>query len=134
MARIAVVEDKSANLDLLVYLLAAFGHQPLVARNGVDGVALVRSSRPDLVLMDVRMPVMDGLQATAILKADPEVAGIPIVALTAAAMAGDRAWIMAAGFDSYLTKPIEANWLRRAIDRYVGAPATAAPRSPSKEQ
>src|SRR5258708_3470338 len=99
MARVLVVDDKAENLDLMVYLLTAFGHDTLVARDGVEGVALVADARPDLVVMDLQMPEMDGYEAAAALKGIPELASIPLVAVSAYAMVGDRDRVMAAGFD-----------------------------------
>jgi CheY-like chemotaxis protein len=127
MARVAVIEDKGENLELMVYLLTAFGHEPLVARNGSEGLDLVHATHPDLILMDIQMPVMNGLEATAALKADPNVADIPIIALTAYAMVGDREQIMTAGFDSYITKPIDIVRFRREIERMLSIGSVAGP-------
>jgi CheY-like chemotaxis protein len=117
MARVLVVEDQAENLDLMVYLLHAFGHQTLVARDGAEGMAITARDRPDLVVMDLQMPVMDGYEAAALLKADRRLASIPLVAVTAYAMVGDRERIMAAGFDGYLTKPIDPTGFVRELER-----------------
>jgi CheY-like chemotaxis protein len=119
MACVLVVEDKAENLDLMVYLLQAFGHDTLVARDGADGVAIVTRDRPDLVVMDLQMPVMDGYEAASLLKADPGLSSIPLVAVTAYAMVGDRERIMAAGFDGYLTKPIDPQVFVRELERHL---------------
>ena len=114
-----MVEDKDENLDLMTYLLHAFGHQTLVARNGAEGVAMAGAQRPDLVVMDLHMPVMDGYEAAACIKADPRIASIPLVAVTAYAMVGDRERILACGFDGYLSKPIEPQTFVRDLERYL---------------
>jgi CheY-like chemotaxis protein len=118
MARVLVVEDKAENLDLMVYLLQAFGHQALVARDGAEGVAIAARDRPDLVVMDLQMPVMDGYEAVALLKADPGLAPTPVIAVTAYAMVGDRERIIAAGFDGYLTKPIDPQTFISELQHY----------------
>jgi len=107
VARVLVVENKPENLELLVYILSAFGHQPLVAHDGVEGVAAARELRPDIVVMDLQMPRMDGYQAARALKGDPELRHIPLLAVSAYAMVGDWETVMASGFDGYLTKPID---------------------------
>ena len=115
MARVLVVEDQIENLDLMVYLLRAFGHETLVARDGAEGVAAVTQGRPDLIVMDLQMPVMDGYLAASAIKADPAVSSIPLIAVTAYAMVGDRERIMAAGFDGYQSKPIRVTEFLQAV-------------------
>ena len=129
MARVLVVEDQAENLDLMVYLLTAFGHETLVAHDGAEGVAVATRERPDLVVMDLQMPVLDGYGAAARLREDPELSAIPLVAVTAYAMVGDRARIMAAGFDGYLTKPIDPTGFVRELERYLipSAPGLSRP-------
>ena len=124
MARVLVVEDQAENLELMVYLLQAFGHQTLTAGNGAEGVAAVSRDHPDLVIMDLQMPVMDGYEAARLLKADPAVATIPLVAVTAYAMVGDRERIMACGFDGYMTKPIDPQTFVRELERYLAPSAS----------
>ncbi len=121
MASVLVVEDQAENLDLMVYLLKAFGHEVLVARNGSEGLAIAARDRPDLVVMDLQMPVMDGYEAASLLKADPAMSGIPLVAVTAYAMVGDRERIMASGFDGYLTKPIDPQTFVGELERHLAA-------------
>lgn len=116
MATILVVEDNAANMKLARVLLEKAGHAVLMAGDGETGVRLARESVPDLILMDVQMPGMDGLAATGILKDDPLTQGIPIIALTAHAMKGDNEKILAAGCDGYLTKPFHYPDLLKAID------------------
>jgi CheY-like chemotaxis protein len=134
MARVLVVEDQAENLELMVYLLQAFGHQTLTAGNGAEGVAAVTKDRPDLVVMDLQMPVMDGYEAAKLLKADPAVSAIPLVAVTAYAMVGDRERIMACGFDGYMTKPIDPQTFVRDLERHLApSAARAVARPPLKE-
>lgn len=106
MARVLVIEDNPANMTLATFLLESAGHVVLNATDAEIGVSMVRAERPDLVLMDVQLPGMDGLQATAILKADSDTRGIPVIALTALAMKGDEERILAAGCDGYISKPL----------------------------
>jgi CheY-like chemotaxis protein len=124
MARVLVVEDNPDNLDLMTYLLSAFGHEVLTARDGAEGVATVEREQPDLVVMDLQMPVMDGYEAAGVIKANPATAAIPLVAVTAYAMVGDRETVMAAGFDGYLTKPIDAETFVRDLERHLPEEAT----------
>jgi CheY-like chemotaxis protein len=134
MARVLVVEDQKENLDLMVYLLRAFGHETVVARDGAEGVAAVTQDRPDLVVMDLQMPVMDGYQAASVIKADPAVSSIPLIAVTAYAMVGDRERIMAAGFDGYLTKPIDPQTFVRELERHLEPSLPrSGPRTPARE-
>lgn len=106
MATVLVVEDNPANMTLAVFLLESAGHSVLRATDAETGVALARSERPDLILMDIQLPGMNGLDATAQLKGDEATSGIPIVALTALAMKGDEERIRAAGCDGYIAKPM----------------------------
>jgi two-component system cell cycle response regulator DivK len=103
---ILIIEDNPRNLKLVRDLLEYAGYHTLEATTAEDGLALARAHRPDLVLMDVQLPGMDGVQALARLRADPATNGIPVVAVTAFAMKDDRARFVAAGFDGYLEKPI----------------------------
>ena len=106
MTVVLIVEDNPRNLKLVRDLLEHLGYRTLVATTAEDGLALARTHRPDLVLMDVQLPGMDGVQALGRLRADPVTNGIPVVAVTAFAMKDDRARFVAAGFDGYLEKPI----------------------------
>ena len=107
MARILIVEDNPTNMELMSYLLTAFGHTPLMAFDGESGVTMAREQRPDLILCDVYLPKLDGYGVVAALKRDPDLRAIPVLAATALAMVGDRERLMEAGFDGYLAKPIE---------------------------
>ena len=106
MARILVIEDDIASLELIVYLLKAFGHTPLSANNGITGVELAYREMPDLILCDVQIPGLHGYEVADRLKNDARFRSIPLVAVTAFAMVGDQDKVMAAGFDGYITKPI----------------------------
>ena len=105
--RILIVEDDSKNLKLVRDLLQVSGYVTLEATNGKLGVEVAKEQKPDLILMDIQMPVMDGLQAARLLKADEETKKIPIIALTAYAMKGDEEKMLQAGCDGYIPKPID---------------------------
>jgi len=106
MARILVIEDNPPNMKLAVFLLEKEGHEVLQATDAEEGVGLARARRPELILMDVQLPGMDGLAATRLLKGDAATHDIKVVAVTAFAMSGDREKIEAAGCDGYVAKPI----------------------------
>jgi two-component system, cell cycle response regulator DivK len=122
MARILVVEDNLANMKLATLVLRGCGHEVLQATDATEGVAVARRERPDLILMDVQLPGMDGLAATRQIKADPTTRDIPVIALTALAMQGDAERINAAGCDGYITKPIRYKDLLRALDAKLASP------------
>lgn len=104
----------------MVYLLTAFGHQPLGARDGVEGLAMLRLERPELVFLDIHMPAMDGYEFALQARADPVCHSIPLIAVTALAMAGDREKIYAQGFDGYISKPVAPETLLEILSRYFG--------------
>ncbi|MDB4952565.1 MAG: response regulator receiver [Myxococcales bacterium] len=108
MARILIVEDNPDNLLLAVLLLESAGHVVISAVSAEAGLAMAREQLPDLILMDIQLPGMDGLEATALLKRDAATLAIPVIALTALAMNGDEARIRAAGCDGYISKPMSA--------------------------
>ena len=103
---VLIVDDNAKNMRLARDVLLAAGFRTMEAGCGADGVALAAEHLPDVILMDIRLPDMDGMEAARQLKDQPQTAGIPIVALTSLAMKGDREWLLAAGFDGYLEKPI----------------------------
>lgn len=121
MARILVIEDNVSNMKLATFLLESAGHTVLPVTDAEAGLALARAERPELVLMDIQLPGMDGLQATALLKADPETASIPVIALTALAMKGDSERIRAAGCDGYIAKPLAYREFLAEVDRFLPA-------------
>ena len=114
MAKILLVEDNEMNRDMLSRRLLRKGYAVVVATDGREGIAMARSEAPDLILMDMSLPLLDGWEATRQLKAAPETRSIPIIALTAHAMAGDREKAIEAGCDDYDTKPIE---FTRLVDK-----------------
>ena len=120
MPRILVVEDNEMNRDMLSRRLARKKYEVLVAVDGGEGVVMARSEAPDLILMDMSLPVVDGWEATRQLKASPETKAIPIIALTAHAMSGDRENAMEAGCDDYDTKPVELPRLLGKIEALLG--------------
>lgn len=106
MATVLIVEDNPANMNLAVLLLESVGHTVLSATDAEAGLTLARARLPNLILMDIQLPGMDGLEATALLKQDQATRGIPVIALTALAMKGDEERIRAAGCDGYIAKPM----------------------------
>ena len=120
MATILVVEDNEMNRDMLTRRLERRGYQVLNAVDGGQGVEMAKSATPDLVLMDMSLPVLDGWEATRQLKATPETRWIPVIALTAHAMSDDRERALAAGCDDYDTKPVELPRLLAKIEALLG--------------
>ena len=106
MAKVLIVEDNPANMTLAVFLLESADHLVISATNAEAGLTLARQEQPDLILMDIQLPGMDGLQATVLLKRDEATRAIPVIALTALAMKGDEERIRAAGCDGYIAKPL----------------------------
>ncbi len=116
MPKILLVEDNEMNRDMLSRRLTKRGYQVAIALDGVQGVELARSESPDLVLMDMSLPLKDGWEATAEIKSDPATSSIPVIGLSAHAMSGDRDKAMQAGCDDYDTKPIELDRLLKKIE------------------
>lgn len=116
MAKILLVEDNEMNRDMLSRRLQRKGYEVLIAVDGEQGIAMARTERPELILMDMSLPILDGWEATRTLKADPALAHVPIIALTAHAMAGDQEKCIAAGCDDYDTKPVELTRLLGKIE------------------
>ncbi|HTB59229.1 MAG TPA: response regulator [Polyangia bacterium] len=106
MARVLLIEDNATNMELAIFLLQSAGHTVLSASDAEGGLMLARAERPELILMDIQLPGMDGLEATALLKKDLATHDIPVIALTALAMKGDEERIRAAGCDGYIAKPM----------------------------
>ena len=124
MARILIIEDNPANVELMTFLLTAYGHTAASAPDGARGIALARAQVPDLVACDVNLPGMNGYAVLAALRAEPGLAGVPVLAVTALAMSGDREKVLAAGFDGYISKPIEPESFVAELEAFL--PATAA--------
>ena len=120
MPTILVVEDNAANMTLATFLLESAGHTVLAASNAEAGLTMARAEQPTLILMDIQLPGMDGLEATALLKADPLTQHIPVVALTALAMKGDEQRILAAGCDGYIAKPMRYKEFLEEITTRLG--------------
>jgi CheY-like chemotaxis protein len=127
MAKILLVEDNEMNRDMLSRRLIRRGFEAIIATDGGMGVAMAHSDAPDLILMDMSLPVLDGWEASRQLKADPATAGIPIIALTAHAMTSDRDKALQAGCNDYDTKPVDLPRLLGKIDALLGKPRAAAP-------
>ena len=119
MARILLVEDQEMNRDMLSRRLKKRGYEVSIAVDGAEGVDKARSESPDLILMDMSLPVMDGWEATRTLKADEATRSIPVVALTAHAMSTDREKALAAGCDAYETKPVELPRLIETMEKLL---------------
>ncbi|MCC7644267.1 MULTISPECIES: EAL domain-containing protein [unclassified Janthinobacterium] len=124
-ARILIIEDNATNMELMVYLLRAFGYTPLAAYDGEEGVRMARSELPDLIICDVHLPKLDGYGVVAELKKDPQLRKIPALAVTALAMVGDRERLLEAGFNGYIGKPIEPDLFVAELESFLpGAPST----------
>lgn len=126
MASILVIEDNPANMKLADLLLRNAGHQVLGATDAEAGLLLARADLPDLILMDIQLPGMDGLTATALLKQDPLTVAIPVIALTAMAMKEDQEKSRLAGCDAYISKPLRYQELYTVIDRLLAKPRLPA--------
>jgi len=120
MAKILLVEDNEDNRDMLIRRLQRRGYDVVVAVDGEDGVMMAQSELPDLILMDMGLPVLDGWEATSQIKSDPNTYRIPIIGLSANAMAGDRERGLEAGCDDYDTKPVDFNRLLEKIQAFLG--------------
>ena len=115
MSRILVIEDTPNNMKLAVFLLEKSGQEVLQALDAEEGIRIAREHQPDLILMDVQLPSMDGLTATRLLKSDAQTRSIKIIAVTALAMAGDQEKIAAAGCDGYIAKPLRYKEFLRVV-------------------
>src|SRR5881394_495982 len=128
MARVLVIEDNAANMTLATFILESAGHIAIPASDAETGLTTARAEQPDLILMDIQLPGMDGLQATALLKLDPATRAIPVIALTALAMKGDEERIRAAGCDGYIAKPMRYQeflvTIASQLDRYTSSGVT----------
>ncbi|NPV66420.1 MAG: response regulator [Anaerolineae bacterium] len=120
--RVLIVEDNSDSRTLLTDILSTLDCTVLAARDGAQGLAIAASEKPDLILMDLSLPQMDGWTATSHIKADERLRHIPIIALTAHAMVGDREKALAAGCDDYISKPIDLRELQQKLAKYLGQP------------
>ncbi|MFL6658097.1 MAG: EAL domain-containing protein [Massilia sp.] len=130
-ARILIIEDNPTNMELMVYLLTAFGYTPLTANDGILGVDTARQTNPDLIICDIHLPKLDGYGVVAALKKDEALRHIPVLAVTALAMVGDRERLLAAGFNGYIGKPIEPDTFVSQLEAYL--PGSSAPTLPASE-
>ena len=117
---VLLVEDNEDNRIVYSTILQHFGYRVMEALNGEEGIAKARTEQPDLILMDISIPVIDGWEATQVLKRDPKTRRIPIIALTAHALASDREKAMEVGCDSYLAKPCEPKTVVSEVERFIG--------------
>ena len=116
---ILIAEDNEANIVTVSSYLEAKDYRVVIAKNGVEAIAIAKAEHPDLILMDIQMPVMDGLEAIAQIRLDPDLANIPIIALTALTMEGDRDRCLEAGANEYLSKPIKLKSLDQMIQTWL---------------
>ena len=119
MAHILVIEDNPTNMELMVYLLQAFGHAPLTAADGASGLEAAQREAPDLIICDVHLPRLDGYEVARRLKIDPTLRKIPLIAVTALAMMGDRDKVLQAGFDGYISKPIAPETFVSQVEAFL---------------
>lgn len=121
MKKILIIEDNEKNLKLFNLITRSLGYEILTAVNGAEGVAIAEKEFPHLILilMDIQMPVMDGITALNMLKSDQRTAGIPVIALTAFAMTGDRERLLSQGFADYITKPIDINHFLKSVKKII---------------
>ena len=118
--RILIVEDTEDNRQIMRDLLSSAGYALVEARDGAEGVAMAKAHRPDLILMDIQLPVLDGYEATRQIKMDPALTRIPIIAVTSYALAGDEAKTRAAGCDGYVAKPFSPRLLLQKVREHLG--------------
>jgi CheY-like chemotaxis protein len=118
-SRILVIEDNPTNLELMTYLLNAFGHVAITARDGEEGVEAALHENPDLILCDLALPKMDGFDVVRRLRAEPRLKGVPVIAVTASAMVGDREKVISTGFDGYMSKPITPETFVAEVEGYL---------------
>jgi two-component system cell cycle response regulator len=121
-----VIEDNALNLELMSYLLRAYGHKVQVARSGDEGLAKLAQMRVDLIACDIHLPGMDGYEILRTIRNQPELARTPVIAVTASAMVGDREQLLAAGFDGYISKPIDPKTFVTQLEALL-PPRGAAP-------
>jgi two-component system cell cycle response regulator len=117
--RILVVEDNRVSLDLVDYLLKSFGYETFTAPNGQEGIRIARQERPHLILCDLQMPVLDGYGFMRLITDDSVLQAIPVIAVTALSMPGDRENVMAVGFSGYLSKPIDPETFIQTVENFL---------------
>jgi CheY-like chemotaxis protein len=117
--RILIIEDNAVNLELITYLLKAFNYDVITADDGSKGIELVQQEKIDLIICDVHLPKFDGYEVARFLKHHPQLHTIPLVAVTALAMVGDRDKVLSAGFDGYISKPINPEMFVKQVDSFI---------------
>ena len=125
MATILLVEDNERNRKLVRTILEFRGYEVIECEDGAPSLELARAHKPSLVLMDIQLPTMDGITALGRLRADPETASIPVVAVTASVTSGERDRVVAAGFNGYVSKPIDVSTFGEMVDKHVGGEVKA---------
>lgn len=123
---VLIVDDDPRSMKLSYDLLSVFGYTTLAATNGLQAVEMARQHKPDLILMDIQLPIMDGLSATRLIKADINTRDIPVIAATAYAMKGDQEKVLEAGCSGYVTKPIDIKILLKTVEKYLVDPQERA--------
>ena len=124
MPKVLIVDDEPDNIELLARRLTRRGYAVVSATSAVEGIAIAETERPDVILMDIKMPQVDGLEATRRLKANPKTNSIPVITLTAHAMPEDRALALSAGAEEYESKPVDLARLLEKIEMLTGRPTT----------
>lgn len=119
MKKVLIIEDNENNLYMMRFILTKMGHEVLEARDGASGVDLAKENRPDLILMDIQLPVLDGYSATRRIREDEALKEVPIIAVTSYAMVGDREKAIAAGCTAYVEKPIDPESFIKVLERYI---------------
>jgi two-component system cell cycle response regulator DivK len=119
MKKVLIIEDNENNLYMMRFILTKMGHEVLEARDGASGVDLAKENRPDLILMDIQLPVLDGYSATRRIREDEALKEVPIIAVTSYAMVGDREKAIAAGCTAYIEKPINPESFIKVLERYI---------------
>jgi CheY-like chemotaxis protein len=120
MTQILIAEDNAVNRELLRELLEPCGFSVLEASNGKEALAMIEQSQPDLLLLDISMPILDGFAAVRKIRENPRLSALPVVAITAYAMQGDREKILDSGFSGYLSKPVDSRSLAQELERHLG--------------
>ena len=121
MGTVLIVDDSAANRKLAKVIVESMGHEATFAEDGAEAMESIRLRAPDLVLMDIQMPMMNGYDAYKNIRSDPALQGITVIAFTSHAMRGDREKIIASGFDDYLTKPLDLQRFREIMNKYIKA-------------
>lgn len=119
MKKVLIIEDNENNMYMMRFILTKLGHEVLEARDGASGVALAAAERPDLILMDIQLPVLDGYSATRRIRADETLKETPIIAVTSYAMVGDKEKAIAAGCTAYVEKPIDPVTFIKVLEKYI---------------